>query len=80
MQKAEDAALRCCLYSVRGGRQEKPTATHRMVLLHDAPHLLPHLRGCFGIYLPQLHYHFVYVAFCGLQQIFHGGPEIIRFG
>lgn len=59
---------------------EEPRATHRMVLLHAAPHLLPHLRGCLGICLPQLHYHSVYMAFGGLQQVFHGGPKVIRFG
>lgn len=51
-----------------------------MVLLHDAPHPLPHLRRGLRVGLAQLHCHLVYVAFCGLQQIFHGGPKIIRFG
>lgn len=59
---------------------EEPRTTHRMVLLHAAPHLLPHLRGCLGICLPQLQYHSVYMAFGGLQQVFHGGPKVIRFG
>lgn len=53
---------------------------HRMVLLHNAPHPLPHLSRSLSVCLAQLHCHLVYMAFCGLQQIFHGGPKIIRFG
>lgn len=80
LSHAENERSCAAVLPPRVAQGQKAPWAHRMVLLHGAPHPLPHLRRGLRVRLAQLHYHLVDVAFGGLQQTFHGGPEIIRFG